>query len=423
MNQYLSAGASEQTLLDRIYPYSDNRIDCLFIKRYYQINDNTFKMLTLFNPSDYGIEQLKENERGLNIMALQDKINASRKVDNKKVSGLKAKINASRKVDNPDNQSFNDKSQINIDKFIQVENLNKNIMVLTEKIDSQGELIAELMQDFSAISKLMIENNSYSVQSAKDSKSCLNAINAIHGKFANIGNFIDYRKNDTTNKGNQSDNQKVITRKKTDNHKQALIINESMDNEGYQGFYEHFKSYFSHKFAKSNQCDNLDIFMTFINPIDFYSLQSINDTTRKSWQDYRSDTSQMIFAPGSMELCLQALIKTGIDFDLIKDFSPIIDNKCKPEILKRLNSEFASNESYQDTNIANTEIKDFKYWANALQVNISIIKECIDSLKDKDDKTLTLCKEYIVDKSSLNEFELTELDDFIDYLDNTNFAG
>lgn len=423
MNQYLLARASDQSILDRNYSYFDNRIDSLYIKRYYQINDNTFKMLTLFNPSDYGIEQLKENERSQIIMALQDKINASRKVETKKVSGLKAKINASRKVDNnPDMQSFNDKSQINIDKFIQVENLNKNIMVLTEKIDSQGQLIAELMQDFSAISKLIVENNQYAVQSAKDSKSCLNAINAIHGKFANIGNFIDLRKNDT-NKGIQSDSQKVITRKKPDNHNQALIVNESMDNEGYQGFYEHFKSYFSHKFAKSNQCDNLDIFKTFINPIDFYSLQSINDTTRKSWQDYRSETSQMIFAPGSMELCLQALIKTGIDFDLIKDFSPIIDSKCKPEILKRLNSEFASNESYQDTNITNSEIKDFKYWARVLQVDISIIKECIDSLKDRDDKTLILCKEYIVDKSSLNEFELVELDDFIDYLDNTNFAG
>jgi hypothetical protein len=131
-------------------------------------------------------------------------------------------------------------------------------------------------------------------------------------------------------------------------------------------------------------------------------LQSIDDSARSIWQEYRSNNGNMLFAPNSMKLAIKSLIKLGNDFDLIKD------NDIKSSDNIKINS----------------EVKDFNYWANLLQVDISIIKECIDILKTdniKDDTTKSLLIEYLQENS--NEYTMQDINDFISYLENTNFAG
>jgi hypothetical protein len=221
----------------------------------------------------------------------------------------------------------------------------------------------------------------------------------LHGKLASNKIASDTSKPIADNK--------VITRKAIDNNNIISIASQNLDNDSYLALYEHFKGYFTHKFCKSNDCNKLDEFKFFINGIDWNSLQSIDDSARSIWQEYRSNNGNMLFAPNSMKLAISSLIKLGNDFDLIKD-----------------------NDIKSSDNIkVNSEVKDFNYWANLLQVDISIIKECISCLKDndiKDDSTKGLIAEYLQDSTLSDETDSVfhgNIESFIEYLASTNFAG
>ena len=411
MKQYQSAIESNQYYQDMEYPYFDNRIDCLYIKRYYQIDDNTFDMISIFNPTQYGIETIKERYNSMN--SLSQKIAAKKasasSIDNPlnaNNASLQSRIADKKTIEKK--QSLNDQSALNAQKFYEVSEL-KN------KIEQYGIDIVNLNNTIAELSKVVYENNSLLAILSKDIKSNLNATNSLHGRFANIGNNANIK---ADNKGNND--QKVITRKAINTDSNVFLIDQNLNDESYQGFYEHFKSYFNHKFAKNSKCIHLDIFKTFCNPIDFQSLQSINDSCRISWQDYRTQTSEMIFAPGSMALAITSLIKTGKDFDLIKDYSPIIDKKAKPEVVKAINDEFADSSTHSDNNECKSEVKDFAYWSTLLNADISIIQECVSALKDKDDNTYPLIKEHL--NANSKDIIDTDIDSFIDYLDNSSFA-
>jgi hypothetical protein len=407
----LAIDNEKQSLINSNYAYTDNRIDCLYIKRYYRIDIDNIKMLTLFNPTIFGLNTIKEGNND-NMSTLADKLNAKKSTI---ASGISNPINANNgslqskllKGKLTSNKSALEKADLTSNKFAEVESLRQSIKTMqTDIINLQSEVV-----DFS---KLALENNAFIAIISKDNKSILNAINALHGKFAS--NKVTF----------ENDNQKVITRKASPgsaNNGINSIASQNLNEDAYQGFYEHFKGYFLHKFAKDSRCIHLAIFKAFIDQIDFASLQSINNSCRISWSQYKTDNSnQMVFAPGSMELAITSLIQTGIDFDLIKDFSPIIDNKSKPEIIKAINDKFADSNSHSDNNEVKGIVKDFAYWANLLKVDISIIQECIASLKDKDNSTYPLIKEYISESSGNTAID-NDIECFIEYLDSADFAG
>jgi hypothetical protein len=370
------------------YPFFESRIDCLYINRYYQINDNTFDMIKIFKPTINGLIQLNERK---NTMDLKAKL-ATKKgngIDINASNGnqsLSARLQAN-KSNGIANKSVMNKADLTANKFAEVENLRQTIK--QQSID-----IINMQTDIKDLCKVIIENNAFIGTIAKDQKSILNAINTLHGKLAS--NKIE------SNASKPITDNKVINRKAIDNDNIISIASQNLDNDSYLALYEHFKGYFNHKFAKSNQCNKLNEFKFFINGIDFASLQSIDDSARAIWQAYRSDNGNMLFAPNSMKLAIKSLIKLGNDFDLIKD-----------------------NDIKSSDNIkVNSEVKDFKYWANLLQVDISIIKECIDILKTdniKDDTTKSLLIEYLQENS--NEYTMQDINEFISYLESTNFAG
>lgn len=392
MKHYQLARESNQYYLDMKYPYFDNRIDCLYIKRYYEINDNTFDMITIFQPTLYGLQTIKQM-KGFNTMDLKAKLAAklgNGKIDINASNGnlsLKDKLNQSNK--NIINQSAINKADMTANKFAEVE-------ALRQSIKDHGVDIINLQNDISQLTKVVMESNAFCATLAKDQKSILNAINALHGKLAS---------NKIAGNGNADQNQKVIT-KKADNKgitsNILSIADQNLDNDSYQGLYEHFKTYFNHKFAKSSNADMLPEFKLFINGIDWNNLQSIDDSCRSIWQAYRADNGGMLFAPNSMKLAIESLNKLGNDFDLIKD-----SNIESPDNVK-----------------VNSEVKDFNYWSQLLNVDIAIIKECVSCLKDsniKDDSTKQLLIEYIQESS--NGYEMQDINEFIKYLETSNFAG
>jgi hypothetical protein len=372
-----------QSLLKSNYDYFDNRIDCISIKRYYKINDYTFKMLTLFSPNDNGLNTIKE---GNNNMSLSEKL-AAKKAS---ASSISNPINANNgslqskllKGKLTSNKSAIDKADLTSNKFAEVESLRQSIKTMqNDIINLQSEVV-----DFA---KLALENNAFISIISKDNKSILNAINSLHGKLASNKVTID------------NGNQKVITKKANTDNTVNSIQSQNLDNDAYQALYEHFKGYFNHKFAKSGTCNKLNDFKFYINGIDFSNLNTIDKSARVIWQAYKSNNNnQMIFAPNSLKLAIESLIKLGTDFDLIKDTSP----------------------NSSDNMQVNSPVKDFAYWSTLLNVDISIIQECIASLKDKDNSTYPLIKEYLSESSGNTAID-TYIDEFIKYLDSADFAG
>jgi len=376
MANYLSANDERQDLLKSDYPYFDNRIDCLSIKRYYRINDNTFKMVTLFNPTEFGINQLKE--RNKITMGIKEKLQAINSGN-----GNAKPINAVSLKDKVKEKSFNEKSDLNLNKFAEVE-------TLRQTINDQSVLIQDLINDIKDLSKCIYENNSLIAIIGKDQKSCLNAINALHAKSINTAK--------TDKKDPAINNQKVITRKA--NNKGSFLTDQSIDQDTYQGIYEHFKGYFNHKFAKSGKADQLPEFIFFINGIDFSNGDTIDQSCRAIWQSYRADNNSMLFAPNSMKLAIDSLIKTGKDLDLIKG-SNKLDQSKNPTI-----------------------VKDFEYWANLLQVDKPIIAEIVSLIKAEKltDTTKGLIIEHLQDHcNDLDKVKVSHIDEFMEYLNNTNF--
>jgi hypothetical protein len=378
-----------QSLLKSNYDYFDNRIDCISIKRYYKINDHTFKMLTLFSPNDNGLNTIIERNND-NMSTLADKLNAKKSTI---ASGISNPINANNgslqskllKGKLTSNKSAIEKADLTSNKFAEVESLRQSIKTMqNDIINLQSEVV-----DFS---KLALENNAFIAIIGKDNKSILNAINSLHGKIASNKTTID------------NGNQKVITRKNADSNDNIQvnsIESQNLDNEAYQALYEHFKGYFNHKFAKSGTCNKLNDFKFYINGIDFSNLNTIDKSARVIWQLFKvNNDNQMIYAPNSMKLAIESLTKLGTDFDLIKDTSP------------------DSNDNIQVKGI----VKDFAYWANLLKVDILIIQESIAALKDKDNNTYPLIKEYI-SESSGNKSNDNDMQCFIEYLDSADFAG
>ena len=392
MKQYLLTKES-QSLMDIKYPYFDNRIDCLYIKRYYQINDNTFNMISIFNPTEYGINQI--NERKQDTMN-----NLKAKLEAKKASAininesngnasLKDKLSRGKLIAN---KSAIEKSDMTLNKFAEVESLK-------DKIETMSIDIVNLQSELVDFSKLALENNAFLATIGKDNKSILNAINSLHGKLAS---------GKVESKTSAIDNsQKVVTRKKESGiiSKWYSIEEQNLTDDNYLALYEHYLTYFNHKFDKSKTANKLESFKLFINGINWSNLQSIDTSAREIWQAYRTDTSKMLFAPNSMKLAIDSLKKLGNDFDLIKD------------------SDTKSIDNIQ----VNSEVKDFNYWSQLLSVDISIIKESIDILKTddiKDDTTKSLIKEYLQDNSTLsNDMTLdNSIESFIDYMETTNFS-
>jgi hypothetical protein len=323
-------------------------------------------------------------------MNLADKLNAKKAI----ASGINSNpINANNgslqnkllKGKLTSNKSAIDKADLTSNKFAEVESLRQSIKTMqTDIVNLQSEIV-----DFS---KLALENNAFIAIIGKDNKSILNAINSLHGKLASNKVTID------------NGNQKVITKKANTDNTVNSIQSQNLDNEAYQALYEHFKGYFNHKFAKSGTCTKLNDFIFYINGIDFSNLNTIDKSARVIWQAYKvNNDNSMIYAPNSMKLAIESLIKLGTDFDLIKDINP------------------NSNDNIQ----VNSPVKDFAYWSTLLNVDTSIIKECIDILKTdniKDDSTIGLIKEYI-SESSGNKSNDNDIQCFIEYLASANFAG
>jgi hypothetical protein len=393
MNQYQSAIESNQHYLDMGYHYFDNRIDCLYIKRYYQIDDNTFDMISIFNPTQYGINQINERYE---IMNLSEKlkaksasaININESNGNASLKDKLSKSSTTLKGKLIANKSVLDKADLTVNKFAEVESLK-------DKIETMSIDIVNLQSELKDFAKLALENNAFLATIGKDNKSILNAINSLHGKLASskIESTID------------NGNQKVITRKAIDKPIES-IASQNLDNESYQALYEHFKGYFNHKFAKSGKCNKLNEFKFYINGIDFANLNTIDKSARVQWQAFKNDNdNQMIYAPNSMKLAIESLIKLGTDFDLIK------------------NTDMNSSDNIE----VKSEVKDFAYWSNLLQVPLSVIQECISALNDNDikaDSTKGLIMDHLKDASLLDKDDSLTMDinSFIEYLSNTNFS-
>ena len=303
-------------------------------------------------------------------------------------------------------QSFNDQSQVNVQKFAYVE-------AMRDELKQQGILIANLIDEIQSISKVCFENNSLLAITAKNTQSALNAINAMHGKFA------------VSNAPAISNAPAVINRKGNAPIDISGLLSENLPDNEYQAIYELFKSFFNHKFAKESRCIHLNHFKYFANGINFYSLQSINDTARANWQSYRTENNSMLYAPGSMELAITSLIETGKALELVFNFAPIIDSKAKPESIAAINSKFADATLIDKSsdNQESTIVKDFAYWSKILSVPLEVIKHCVNFEDDINlDTSKELIKGYIIDESNGNDIG-NGLNDFIDYLSRTNFAN
>ena len=136
MNQYQSAIESNQHYLNMEYPYFDNRIDCLYIKRYYQIDDNTFDMISIFNPTQYGINQIKERYESMNLSEkLKAKsasaININESNGNASLKDKLSKSSTTLKGKLIANKSVLDKADLTVNKFAEVESLKDKIETMS----------------------------------------------------------------------------------------------------------------------------------------------------------------------------------------------------------------------------------------------------------------------------------------------------
>jgi hypothetical protein len=429
--KYIQARASDQkTLLNSNLDPKRSRIDCFTVNLYFKVDDYQTYYFKIFDPTIYGINQLKEKD--INIMpTLNEKLGILTGNSNQG-NDLAAKL-AAKKTGNSNQgndlaaklkdkkPTFNDQSEMNTEKFFQVEQLR-------ETISNQSVLIQDLINRFLDLEKVAIENNSLIAVLSKDQKSTLNAVNSLAAKFKDPIIKADKA-------SDQNNDQVIINRKQHAIAKPAnpintpqlfLLFNECQQDQDYQGIYNLFKKYFSHKFAKSSKADQLPDFIEFGSTIDLYSLQSINDTCRLAWQNYRSKYDRMVFAPGSMELAITSLIQVAIDLEYLQDKTPIVDKKAKPEKINAINEKFADPSLIDNTkdNKQPSVVKDFKYWSNALTISIEVIRDIIALIKNKGTtpEVMEVIIDHCIENSKVDIDGSDQLAEFYDYLKETNFA-
>ena len=431
-------------LMQSTIPYKQYRVDCLTSQRYYLINDNEQIYFNYFDPNKYGIDKLQKKEGIQTMTDLASKLNSikgngSNDQSSNGSNDLASKLNANKKGSGSNDlaskligsskDSAINKADMNINKIAEIESLRSDILSMQDTIKDQGVLIADCINAINDLFKLTQENNTILAIIGKDQKSTLKAINAnnaLIGKNPNIkgsgsndqsDQVVINRKNHSTFKPSNNQGSKV----------KAMIIDSNPSNDQYQQIYEIFKGYFNHKFAKSSKADQLDHFKVFIDLIDFYSLQSINDSARQSWQEYRSSNNAMIFAPGSMTLCITSLIQLGSDLDYTKDLAPIIDKKADQAKIAEINNQFADSTLTDQTtdNQAPSKVKDFDYWKDLLSIaDKKIIADCVSLLKIQklnEGNTKEVIRDHLIDNTT-GSITDQQLNDFYSYLDQTNFC-
>lgn len=394
----MAKGNDRLDLINSDIEFMENRIDCLSVNRYYKIDNDLTIYFKMASPNEFGLAKLKQSKqtKGQKTMDLKAKLQAKKQLA--KGNDIAINNNASKGQKTMDlkakfkNQSAMNKAELNINKFAEVSELR-------ETIKQQSIDIVNLQSDIKDLSKVLFENNNLLAIIAKDLQSNLKAFNGLHPKIDSLikGNAIA----SPAIKTMASPEVKTIKAKDKAIASPAMVSIESqgLDQDSYQGLYEHFKAYFNHKFAKSSKADQLPEFIFFINGIDFASPDTIDQSARAIWQEYRANNNAMIFAPNSMKLAIDSLIKLGNDFDLMA--SPDMANSQ-----------------------VNSEVIDFAFFSKLLALDISYIKEIASLLKSEgyNEMTKGLIIDHIKDNAK-QENKASDIEGFIDWIkiaDNRN---
>ncbi len=397
----MAKGNDKLDLINSDIPFMENRIDCLSVNRYYQIDNDLTYYFKMASPNEFGLAKLNQNQmKGQKTMDLKAKLQAKKQMA--KGNDIAINNNASKGQKAMDlkarfkQQSAMDKAELNINKFAEVSELR-------ETIKQQSIDIIGLQNEIKDLSKVLFENNNLIAIIAKDLQSNLKAFNGLHPKIDSLikGNAI------ASPSVNTIASPSVITRKADQSKALASpsvntvsIANQGLDQESYQGLYEHFKTYFNHKFAKSSKADQIAEFIFFINGIDFASPDTIDTSTRAIWQEYRNNNNNaMLYAPGDMKFAVECLIKLASDFDLM----------ASPEMA---NSK------------VNSEVINFDFFSKLLALDKSFIQEIASLLHSEGFNPMT--KSLIIDHIKDNAKQAnkaSDIESFIDWIkiaDNRN---